>query len=114
MADDEYNWREDECMKDCLYQEPEYYYDEDGKKQEVGPSFMDFPGMVTIEGDIELCTACENHEFSEKKDRFLCKQYGEVPKKYAEAESYDCPHFNNRHNCWYGLIKDKIPKNKRK
>lgn len=89
-------------------EEKEYYYDENGERNEVGPSFKDYPGMAIVISPIPLCHACENAEFDQEGHETLCKVCGKIPKEYMKAKKYDCPNFDNENNGWYQLIKDKV------
>ena len=53
--------------------EIEYYWDENGERHEVGPSFKDYPGMAKVTSPIPLCHACRKADFDEIGYETLCK-----------------------------------------
>lgn len=51
-----------------------------------------------------ICKVCKN-----SIDNGKCKKYGERPKEYKYAFSYDCPYKDiDKNNYWYDNIKEKL------
>ncbi|HBF4992437.1 TPA: hypothetical protein KOP46_000330 [Clostridioides difficile] len=77
------------------------------KLPKVGSGFdCDFGSVVL---DPSLCNACKNLYL--KNDELSCYIYEEIPQKYNECSSYDCPNFiPNKETCWYPFVKKEIDK----
>lgn len=75
----------------------EYFYDQDGNKYEVGPSFIDMPMGVCI--SCPICRACKNQiitlvtENAVTTGVFTCKALGEMPEDVKHGRVYQCSDF---------------------